>query len=59
VPDETLALSGVTVTDNITTLESKDINVTISTNEDGSFLVTYLAKDEIGNEAVGSAQFHY
>jgi hypothetical protein len=59
VPDKLLALSGVTVTDNFTVMDPEDIEVTIDEEVDGSFLVTYAAADELGNETVTSAKFHY
>ncbi len=59
VPDEEMALEGVTVTDNFTALSPEDILVTIEEEEDGSFLVTYAVEDDFGNEAVMNATFYY
>ncbi|MDF2538231.1 MAG: hypothetical protein K0S76_1252 [Herbinix sp.] len=59
IPDETMALIDVTVSDNLTIMEPGDITVEIITNPDGSYQVTYTAVDDMGNEASTSALFHY
>lgn len=59
IPDQTMALSGITVTDNYTELDLSNITVTIDENPEGSFLVTYATVDKIGNKAEESAIFHY
>jgi hypothetical protein len=59
IPDQTLALLGVTVTDNHTELEPSDISISIDENTDGSYLITYAAEDEVGNVTKESSLFHY
>lgn len=50
-------IKDVTVTDNYTSMQKSDIQVTMEKNEAGYYLVTYTAADGVGN--VGSIQAKY
>ncbi|MHB8129307.1 MAG: L,D-transpeptidase family protein [Mobilitalea sp.] len=58
VPDETYALTDITISDNYSEMNNSDIAITIEVNLDGSYLITYKAVDEVGNEAIEQALFH-
>jgi hypothetical protein len=51
VPNMGYALSGITVSDNYTDMDLKDVIVTIGDNPEGGYLITYEAVDEAGNVA--------
>lgn len=55
---EAFALSAVTITDNFTLPEDILISVSFIENEDGSYLVSYEATDEVGNLATEQALIH-
>ncbi|MBB2183659.1 DUF5011 domain-containing protein [Lachnospiraceae bacterium MD1] len=59
IPDTASALSGVTVSDNYSDMDTDDITVTIEENEDGTYLITYKAVDDVGNAAEQQVLFHY
>jgi len=58
VLDDTYALKDITISDNYTEMVNLDITITIDKNLDGSYLITYKAVDEVGNEAIEQALFH-
>jgi hypothetical protein len=45
-------MEGVTVTDNHSTTENIKVEVTSAENTDGTYLATYTAIDEAGNQAI-------
>ena len=54
-----LALEGVTVTDDYTSLSKEDIKVSIKAKEDYAFIVTYSVADTAGNVTEEIVQFTY
>lgn len=58
IPNRSMALEGVTVTDDHTLLTPQDIQVTISMTSEGNYLITYSVSDEAGNIANAQAIFY-
>ncbi len=58
VPDAPMALEGVSVSDNYTSMTLEDLMVTISTTPEGNYLITYTASDEAGNTASAQAIYY-
>lgn len=54
-----LALEGITVSDDFSNITTDDIKVTVKAKEDYGFTITYLVKDEAGNETKEITQFTY
>jgi hypothetical protein len=55
IPSKELLLSGVTVSDNYSSLDNIMVDVTFTENPDGSYLAIYTATDQVGNTTVQQA----
>lgn len=58
IPDIPMALEGVSVTDNYSSMTLEDILVTISLTPEGNYLITYAASDVAGNTATAEAVYY-
>ncbi len=58
IPDLSMALEGVSVMDNYSSLTQKDIKVDISMTPEGNYLITYAVTDEAGNTASVQAVYY-
>ncbi len=54
-----LSLEGITVSDDYSSITTDDIKVTVKAKEDYAFTITYVVKDEAGNETKEITQFTY
>ena len=59
IPDRNWALEGVRVHDDFTRMKPDDIIVTIEGNPDGSYWITYEARDKAGNKTIESVVCRY